>query len=176
MDDQPPEGGASLPGGAHCGEEDRPDGQFEVGVVHHDDGVVAAEFEDRTAEAGWPPPPPPSCPTPVEPVAEIRGRRRSLIMRSPTTDPLPTTRLNTPSNPDAGHDALRRSWSRQRRSAESPTRASRRPCRRKPRRWPQFQDHTATGKLKAVMTPTGPSGCHCSYIRWRGRSETIVRP
>ena len=25
-----------------------------------------------------------------------------------------------------------------------------------------FQDHTATGKLKAVITPTGPSGCHCS--------------
>ena len=39
-----------------------------------------------------------------------------------------------------------------------------------------FQDHTATGKLKAVMTPTGPSGCHCSYIRWSGRSETIDSP
>ena len=25
-----------------------------------------------------------------------------------------------------------------------------------------FQAQTATGKLKAVMTPTGPSGCHCS--------------
>ena len=29
-----------------------------------------------------------------------------------------------------------------------------------------FQAQTATGKLKAVMTPTGPSGCHCSYMRW----------
>ena len=28
----------------------------------------------------------------------------------------------------------------------------------------------------AVMTPTTPSGCHCSYIRWSGRSECIVRP
>ena len=28
-----------------------------------------------------------------------------------------------------------------------------------------FHDQTATGKLKAVITPTGPSGCHCSYIR-----------
>ena len=28
-----------------------------------------------------------------------------------------------------------------------------------------FHAHTATGKLKAVMTPTGPSGCHCSYMR-----------
>jgi hypothetical protein len=26
-----------------------------------------------------------------------------------------------------------------------------------------FHDHTATGKLKAVITPTGPSGSHCSY-------------
>ena len=28
-----------------------------------------------------------------------------------------------------------------------------------------FHDHTATGKLKALITPIGPKGCHCSYIR-----------
>src|SRR5213593_3754741 len=28
-----------------------------------------------------------------------------------------------------------------------------------------FQDQTATGKLKAVMTATSPSGCHCSIKR-----------
>ncbi len=39
-----------------------------------------------------------------------------------------------------------------------------------------FQAHTATGKLNAVMIPMGPSGCHCSYMRWRGRSEAIVSP
>jgi hypothetical protein len=39
-----------------------------------------------------------------------------------------------------------------------------------------FHAHTATGKLKAVMQPTGPSGCHCSNIRWPGRSECIDRP
>jgi hypothetical protein len=39
-----------------------------------------------------------------------------------------------------------------------------------------FQAQTATGKLKAVMMPTGPSGCHCSYIRCRGRSECMARP
>ena len=39
-----------------------------------------------------------------------------------------------------------------------------------------FHDHTATGKLKAVMTPTGPSGCHCSIMRCSGRSEAIVKP
>ena len=34
-----------------------------------------------------------------------------------------------------------------------------------------FQDQTATGKLNAVITPTTPSGCHCSIIRCAGRSE-----
>ncbi len=40
----------------------------------------------------------------------------------------------------------------------------------------EFHAHTATGKLNAEMTPTTPSGCHCSYIRCRGRSECIVSP
>src|SRR6185312_7210568 len=39
-----------------------------------------------------------------------------------------------------------------------------------------FQDQTATGKLNADMTPTTPSGCHCSYIRCDGRSLAIVKP
>ena len=39
-----------------------------------------------------------------------------------------------------------------------------------------FQAQTATGKLNAVMIPTGPSGCHCSNIRCIGRSLAIVRP
>ncbi len=39
-----------------------------------------------------------------------------------------------------------------------------------------FHDHTAAGKLKALITPTTPSGCHVSISRWPGRSEGIVRP
>ena len=39
-----------------------------------------------------------------------------------------------------------------------------------------FHAQTATGKLKAVTTPTTPSGCHCSYIRCATRSECIVLP
>ena len=31
-----------------------------------------------------------------------------------------------------------------------------------------FQLHTATGKLKALITATGPSGCHVSVSRWPG--------
>src|SRR3990167_11544061 len=39
-----------------------------------------------------------------------------------------------------------------------------------------FHAHTAIGKLKAVITPTMPSECHCSYIRCFFRSECIVFP
>ena len=39
-----------------------------------------------------------------------------------------------------------------------------------------FHDQTAAGKLKALMTPTTPSGCQVSISRWPGRSEGIVRP
>ena len=39
-----------------------------------------------------------------------------------------------------------------------------------------FHAQTATGKLNAVITPTTPSGCHCSYIRCPGRSECMVLP
>ncbi len=39
-----------------------------------------------------------------------------------------------------------------------------------------FQAQTATGKLNAEMTPTGPSGCQYSVSRWPGRSLAIVRP
>ena len=40
----------------------------------------------------------------------------------------------------------------------------------------EFHAHTATGKLNAEMMPTMPMGCHCSYMRWPGRSECMVRP
>ena len=39
-----------------------------------------------------------------------------------------------------------------------------------------FQDQTATGKLKAEITPTGPIGCQVSAIRCPGRSLAMVRP
>ncbi len=39
-----------------------------------------------------------------------------------------------------------------------------------------FHAQTATGKLNAVMMPTTPIGCHCSIIRWLGRSVAMVSP
>ena len=39
-----------------------------------------------------------------------------------------------------------------------------------------FQAHTAAGKLKAVTTPTGPSGCQYSRTECAGRSLAMVNP
>jgi hypothetical protein len=39
-----------------------------------------------------------------------------------------------------------------------------------------FQPHTAHGKLKAVITPTGPSGRYCSFMMCSARSLGIVMP
>ncbi len=49
--DQAPQRGAALAGRADGGKEGRPNCQIEVGIIHHDDRVVAAEFEDRAAES-----------------------------------------------------------------------------------------------------------------------------
>ncbi len=49
---QPPDGGAALPRGAHRAEQHRPQREVEVGVVHHDHAVVAAQVRvgcDRAA-------------------------------------------------------------------------------------------------------------------------------
>ena len=40
----------------------------------------------------------------------------------------------------------------------------------------KFHDQTATGKLNALITPTGPKGCQVSIILWPGRSDAMVRP
>ena len=51
MDDQPARGGAALAGGADRAEEHGAHRHVEVGVGGDDDGVVAAELEQRPAEA-----------------------------------------------------------------------------------------------------------------------------
>jgi hypothetical protein len=107
----------------------------------------------------------------VEPVAETSGIRVSAAMRWPSVGPLPMT-----SEKIAGSAPV----ARQTRSAilitatavsgvfsdgfqivESPQTAAS----------AAFHDQTATGKLKAEMIPTTPSGCHCSMSRWFGRSD-----
>ena len=74
-------GGAALAGGAERAPEDAFDGQVEIGVVHDDDGVLAAHLERdalvqlrarRVATA---------MPVSVEPVNEISGTSGWLIDR-----------------------------------------------------------------------------------------------
>ena len=50
--DQAAQGGATLAGGADCGEQDATHGQVEVGARGQDHGVVATQLEDAAAEAG----------------------------------------------------------------------------------------------------------------------------
>jgi len=111
----------------------------------------------------------------VEPVAETSGTRGSSTSASPTSRAPMTTCSRSSGAPErraascasARHaSAVRTVFSDGFHTTESPhTNAS-----------AEFHDHTATGKLKAVMTPTTPSGCHCSIMRWPGRSLAIVRP
>ena len=117
---------------------------------------------------------PMSRPIGTEPVAEISGKRRSAIIRSPTSRPA-ISRLKIAGAPLAASTrwailvtamAVSGAWLDGFQIIESPQTAASM----------AFQAQTATGKLKAVMMPTGPSGCHCSYIRCCGRSECIVRP
>ena len=110
-----------------------------------------------------------------EPVAEISGTLRSLISVSPISDPEPMIRLKTPSKPEPSMTLevkavvaidANGTFEDGFQITVSPHTAAR----------VEFHAHTATGKLNAEMTPTGPSGCHCSYMRCRGRSEAMVRP
>ena len=110
-----------------------------------------------------------------EPVAEISGKRRSATRLSETPVRPPRTRLKIGGAPLAlsTRSAMRVTasavsgvWCEGFQIIESPQTAA----------TMAFQAQTATGKLKAVMMPTGPSGCHCSYIRCCGRSECMVRP
>ena len=114
--------------------------------------------------------------TPIRqlPVADTSGSRASSAMRAPSSAP------PTASEKSGGCPALRHTSLAMRVTATavsgvcsdgfhttvSPHVTARR----------AFHAHTATGKLNAVITPIGPSGCHCSNIRWDGLSECIACP
>ena len=115
----------------------------------------------------------------TDPVKLTSGNRGSLIIRSPIVAPGPITRLKTPSSPPStwksAHTWLVTCWTAiaHRATAEagfqtivSPQTAA----------MAAFHDQTAVGKLNAVMMPTAPRGCHCSYMRWPARSECVVTP
>ena len=118
-----------------------------------------------------------------EPVAEMSGRRRSAIIVSPTSASVPmmSGKMSAGSMPSGLQTSCSRSTFQQislvaiavsgvmsdgfQMHASPQTAAT-----------IAFHAHTAFGKLNAVMQPITPSGCHCSYMRWPGRSECIERP
>jgi hypothetical protein len=114
-------------------------------------------------------------PTFVEPVNETSGTRLSSSMLCPTSRPEPMHNDASAPKPSASstgrhafviaiaHRGVRLDGFHK--HASPHTSAS-----------IEFQAHTATGKLKAVMIPTVPSGCHCSRIVWPARSECIESP
>ncbi len=116
-----------------------------------------------------------SLPIRVEPVAETNGIRWSSDIHFPT-EASPFTRQEMPSGklfslrtlvinfwqatPQSGAFSL---GFQMQTSPQIQARAV-------------FQLQTATGKLKAEMIPTNPSGWYCSYMRCPGLSECIVSP
>ncbi len=112
----------------------------------------------------------------VDPVAEMSGMRVSASMRSPTSATGPMTRPKMPGKPCSAATRSAMCLHGERRTAAPCATASRPPVSPQTAAIAAFHAHTATGKLNAVITPTTPSGCHCSYMRCDGRSLCMDRP
>src|SRR5699024_6487572 len=111
----------------------------------------------------------------VDPVADTNATRLSSTNASPTSRPPRTTRCTFEGAPTSATARINNAWQPNAVNGVSSdgfhttvfphTNATQ-----------VFHDHTATGKLNAVMTPTTPSGCQVSMRRCPGRSEGMVRP
>ena len=117
-----------------------------------------------------------SLPICVEPVAETSGIRGSSASWTARSAP-PITSSASPSGTPPKRSAAR-SNSDMHASAVSGVRSEGFQITGSPQTKASaaFQLQTATGKLKALITATGPSGCHVSVRRWPGRSDAIERP
>ena len=117
-----------------------------------------------------------SFPIAVEPVAETSGMRSSSASCTARSAP-PITSSKRPSGASPNRSAAR-SRSAVVASAVSGVRSDGFQITGSPQTSASaaFQLQTATGKLKALITATGPSGCQVSVSRWPGRSEAIERP
>ena len=167
MDDQPPQRRATLARGPGRREQDRPLGQLEVRARAHDHRIVAAQLEQRPAEALR------------DPRTDRAAHRRRSGRRDQRDARVVDQRLadlaaaldelDQPSGASPNRSSARRISAITASAASgvfslgfqmtgSPhTSAS-----------AAFHAHTATGKLNALITSTGPNGCHCSIIRWFG--------
>ena len=152
MHEQPPQRRAALARCTHGREGDGADCKIEISRGRDDGSVVAAELKDRTGEAGgetW------------ADVPELGFLGRILNQDSSTFG-----RIQRGLKASARPALTLAHYQDGFHTTESPQTKAR----------AAFQDHTATGKLKAEMTPQTPSGCQVSIIRWSARSVAMVRP
>lgn len=176
MGNQPAQGGAALPGGAHRAEQDAAHRQVEVGAWRQDHRVVAAQFEDAASETR-------------------RHPRRHFAPHASAAGGADQGDATVVHQRFAGLAVADQQLAQVRRriAAEGP-RGTLEQCLAgqcgegvfsegfQTTELPQtsasavFHDHTATGKLNALITPTTPSGCQVSRMWWPGRSDAMVRP
>ena len=174
VDDQTARGGATLTARSdstkhRCGHH-----HVEIGVRCDDDGVVSTQFEQGTAQSSA------DCSTNGFTHSGASGRtneRNAAIGADLLTDvgvavhDTRQGRRNTIGFSDLVPNVLasngaERALFRRLQTQESPQIHAR----------AVFQAQTATGKLKAEMIPTTPSGWYCSNMRCSGRSECVVIP
>ncbi len=129
-----------------------------------------SERPNRSATRG-----PTARPIRVDPVALSRAIPRESTNACPTSAPPRTTELRPAGAPSS---AIARSSSAAEARADSGASSEGFHTTGSPQTSASavFQDQTATGKLKALITPTTPSGCQDSISRCPGRSELIVLP
>ena len=165
MHDHAPRGSATLAGRADRAEENRLRRHFEIGARADDQRVVAAEFHDGFAE------PAVNRFRDVESHRDRTGRGnqrnaaivgqffaqrscRSPISKVKIAGSAPVSR-QTRSAIFVTAIAVSGVFSDGFQTVASPQTAAS----------AAFHDQTATGKLKALITATTPSGCHCSISR-----------
>ena len=142
-------------------------------------GVTTAALLPPSSSSDWPSRPATraaTCrPIATDPVALTSGTRGSSTSRPPTSA-APSTTWFSPSG--APTSAAARSSRALQASAVSGVSSDGFHTTGSPhtRATAAFHDHTATGKLNALITATGPSGCQVSASRCPGRSDGIVLP
>ena len=149
------------------------DGEVEVGVVHDDDRVLAAELEVHVLERR--PPPPSSTSTPVsrEPVSVITRTSGWRTSRSPTV---------LAAAVDDVDDARRDARLGQQLDEALRERAACRSAGLRTTVLPQtsagtiFQDGIAIGKFHGVIAPTTPIGMRTLMFHLSRSSDGVVWP
>ena len=167
-------GGAALARGADGAEHDGGNRKVQVGGFIHDDGVVAAELQQALAE--------PLGDAYADPASDVSrageghecdaaivdealgelGAGVDEYLKDRRAGGAARARGCRVLHGERAQGGLRRGLPHRRVAADAARNA--------------FHDHTATGKLNAEITPTTPSGCHCSYMRCCARSECMVLP